>query len=89
MASILEKLYYGEISPCSDPTPTTEKYMSARKEAERLAGDIARKHSDCKQLLEQYEDELHVAAAIESLQDFKRGFSIGARFILEIFNGLD
>ena len=63
--------------------------MSAMKEAERLAEDIVRNYPNCKQLLEQYEDELHVAAAIESLLDFKRGFSIGARFILEIFNGLD
>lgn len=32
MTSILEKLYYGEISPCSQPTPTTKRYLKAKEE---------------------------------------------------------
>ena len=36
MKSILEKLYYGEISPCSEPTPTTERYLEAKDEVEPL-----------------------------------------------------
>ena len=27
MKSIIEQIYYGELSPCSLPTPTCEKYI--------------------------------------------------------------
>ena len=52
MTSILEKLYYGEISPCSEPTPTTERYIEAKDEVERIGSEILAKYPDCKELLE-------------------------------------
>ena len=44
MKSILEKLYYGEISPCSLPTPTTEQYFKAKEDVEKYATDILAKY---------------------------------------------
>ena len=44
MKSILEKLYYGEISPCSLPTPTTERYFKAKDEVEKYGADILAKY---------------------------------------------
>ena len=73
MTSILEKLYYGEISPCSEPTPTTERYLEAKDEVEHLGGKIIAKFPDCKELLEGYADALHITTAYEGLQDFERG----------------
>lgn len=84
MTSILEKLYYGEISPCSQPTPTTERYFTAKDEAERYGEEILAKHPDCKDLLEGYADALHITAACESLQDFERGFRLGAQLMSEM-----
>ena len=52
MTSMLAKLYYGEISPCSQPTPTTERYLRAKEEVERLNSEILAKYPDCKELLE-------------------------------------
>ena len=52
MKSILEKLYYGEISPCSLPTPTTERYFKAKDEVEKYCANILAKYPDCKELLE-------------------------------------
>jgi len=85
MTSILEKLYYGEISPCSLPTPTTERYFKAKNEVERYGKDILAKYPDCKELLENYADAIHITAACEGLQDFEEGFKLGAAFMIEIY----
>ncbi len=84
MKSILEKLYYGEISPCSQPTPTTERYLKAKDEVEQLGEEIIAKYPDCKELLENYVDAIHITAACEGLQDFERGFSLGALTMIDI-----
>lgn len=84
MRSILEKLYYGEISPCSLPTPTTERYFKAKDEVEKYGADILAKYPNCKELLENYADAIHITAACESLQDFERGFRLGALLMLNI-----
>ena len=52
MTSILEKLCYGEISPCSQPTPTTERYLKAKEEVWQYEEEILAKYPDCKDLLE-------------------------------------
>ena len=84
MKSILEKLYYGEISPCSQPTPTTERYLKAKDEVEQLGEEIIAKYPDCKELLENYVDAIHITVACERLQDFERGFSLGALTMIDI-----
>lgn len=84
MTSILEKLYYGEISPCSQPTPATERYLKAKDEVEKYGSEILAKYPGCKELLESYADAIHVTAACESLQDFVRGFKLGAQLMSEM-----
>lgn len=84
MTSILEKLYYGEISPCSEPTPTTERYLKAKAEVEQIKEKLTEKYPDCDKLLESYTDAIHITAACESLQDFERGFRLGAMIAVEI-----
>ena len=84
MKSILEKLYYGEIGPCSEPTPTTARYLNAKNEVEHLGEEILAKYPECKEILESYADAIHITAACEGLQDFERGFILGALIILEI-----
>ncbi|MBR5088240.1 MAG: hypothetical protein IK093_02295 [Ruminiclostridium sp.] len=84
MTSILEKLYYGEISPCSKPTPTTERYLKAKGEVEKYREEILAKYPDCKELLENYADAIHVTAACEGSQDFERGFRLGALIMVDV-----
>ena len=86
MTSILEKLYYGEISPCSESTPTTERYLESKDEVEHLGEEILAKYPDCKELLESYSDAIHITAACEGLQDFERGFSLGALIMLDVMS---
>ena len=89
MTSILEKLYYGEISPCSLPTPTTERYFKAKDEVERYGEEILAKYPDCKELLENYAEAIHITAACERLQDFEEGFKLGVAFMIEILDITD
>lgn len=85
MKSIIEKLYYGEISPCSLPTPTTERYLKAKNEVEKYGAEILDKYPDCKELLESYADAIHITSACEGLQDFEQGFRLGVEFMIEVF----
>ena len=89
MKSILEKLYYGEISPCSIPTPTTERYYKAKEEVGHYEEELLAKYPDCKELLENYADAIHITAACEGLQDFEEGFKLGATFMIEILDTTD
>ena len=84
MKSILEKLYYGEISPCSLPSPTTKRYKEASLEVEQIKEEILAKYPDSNELIERFEDEIHITAACEGLQDFERGFSLGTLIMLEV-----
>ena len=52
---------------------------------EKYGAEILDKYPDCKELLEQYSDAIHITAACEGLQDFEWGFRLGAAFMLDIF----
>ncbi len=86
MKSILEKLYYGEISPCSLPSPTTKRYKDASIEVEQIKAEILAKYPSSNEVIERFEDAIHITAACEGLQDFERGFRLGAEFILAVMN---
>lgn len=86
MKSIIEEIYYGELSPCSLPTPTCEKYIKARDAVDHIRARILQKYPDCKDLLEEYTDAIHVTASCEGLQDFTTGVRLGAELMIEILN---
>ena len=84
MKSILEKIYYGEISPCSLPSPTTKRYKEASLDVEQIKKEILTKYPDSNKLIEKFEDAIHITSACEGLQDFERGISLGALIMFEI-----
>lgn len=84
MKRIIEQIYYGELSPCSLPTPNTEKYIKARKDIETIREKLEKKYPDCKDLIENLVDAIHITAACEGLQDFTTGFKLGATLMIEI-----
>ena len=86
MKSIIEQIYYGELSPCSLPTPTCEKYIKARDAVEHIRERILQKYPDCKDLLEKYMDAIHVIASCEGLQDFSTDIRLGAGLMIEILD---
>ncbi len=84
MENILEKLYYGDISPCSLPSPNTKRYKEASLEVEQVKQEILAKYPDGNELIERFEDAIHITAACEGLQDFERGFRLGAQIMINI-----
>lgn len=86
MKNIIEQIYYGELSPCSLPTPNTEKYIKAREDIENIRKKLEKKYPDCKDLIESFVDAIHVTASCEGLQDFTTGIRLGAELMIEILD---
>ena len=85
MKSILEKLYYGELSPCSQPTPATEKNRDAKNIVEKCREVLIEKYPECDEYLERYIDAIHKMTAYECLQDFEIGFRLGALMMNDVY----
>ena len=86
MKSIIEQLYYGEICPCEEPAPKTERCIENRKTICDTEEQLIEQFPDCKELLDIYTDALHIEAQLECEADFERGFKLGATLILDIFD---
>ena len=84
MSNIINKLYYGEIIPCEKPAPNTEKYIKTRETICSTEEQLLEQFPDCKELLDQYTDELHIEVQLESEADFERGFRLGAALISDL-----
>ena len=86
MKSIIEQLYYGEICPCEKPAPQTERCIENRKTICDTEEQLLVQFPDCKELLDEYTDVLHIESQLECEADFIRGFRLGAALILDILS---
>ena len=86
MKSIINKLYYGEICPCEKPAPNTKRCIDNRELICSTEERLLDQFPDCKELLDQYTDALHVETQLECEADFERGFRLGASIMLDILN---
>ena len=86
MKSIIEQLYYGEICPCEKPAPQTERCIENRKTICDTEEQLFVQFPDCKELLDEYTDVLHIESQLECEADFIRGFRLGAALILDILS---
>lgn len=86
MNNIINKLYYGEICPCEKPAPNTKRCIDNRELICSAEERLLDQFPDCKALLDQYTDALHVETQLECEADFERGFRLGASIMLDILN---
>ncbi len=86
MNKIINKLYYGEICPCEKPAPQTERCIENRKLICSTEERLLDQFPDCKELLDQYTDALHIETQLECEADFERGFQLGAALMLDILS---
>ena len=86
MNNIINKLYYGEICPCEKPAPQTERCIENRKLICSTEERLLDQFPDCKELLDQYTDALHIETQLECEADFERGFRLGAALVLDILS---
>ena len=84
MNNILNKLYYGEINPSEMPPPATKRYNENLKTICSIENKLLELYPDCKKLLDEYTDALHIESQLECEADFERGFRLGAEIMLSI-----
>ena len=83
MKSIIEQFYYGEVRPCEMPAPNTKKYKETQQKLAGIEDELRNKAYGLGRLIDEFKDIQHLLAAMESLNDFARGFRFGAKFILD------
>ena len=84
MKSVISKLYYGELCPCEKPAPSTERYIKTKKTICSAEQQLLERFPECKELLDEYTDVLHIESQLECEADFIRGFRLGAALMLDI-----
>ena len=86
MESNIEKLYYGEICPCKNPSPSTDRFRDNRQTISRTEEQLLERFPECKELLTAYTDALRIEAQLECEADFACGFRIGSALTFDILN---
>ncbi len=50
MKSIIEKIYYGDLRPCEESAPPTERYIKNRKDICAVEDQLLKRCTDCEEL---------------------------------------
>ena len=89
MKTMIDELWYGNIQPVEETTPTAEmrdvsRYIS--QQTEKLREMLS---DDGKALLEKLVDNFYESSSLLAREAFKRGFKIGANLMLDIHTDTD
>lgn len=84
MKSIIEQFYYGELKPCEMPVPNTKKYKETLALLAQTEEEFVKRFPETKNSLTELKDLMHTISALESLNDFSRGFRFGAKLMLDV-----
>ena len=86
MKSIIKKLYWGEVMPCKEPSPNTQKYKDTKAHLNQVESKILKQFPALTNDLDEYRETMCNMAAMESEEDFIKGFWLGAKFIIDVFS---
>ena len=86
MKSIIEKFYYNELVPCEMPVPNSEKYRKTKEFFAQTEEEFLKRFPESKHMLAEYKEVLLSLSAMESVNDFARGFRMGAKFMIDVFS---
>ena len=82
--SIIEELYYGNICPCEMPIIKTEEYQTALKKLVDYEKSLLETLSnEQRELYNKMMENKIVVEMTESVEKFKSGFKLGAKFMQE------
>ena len=85
--NILEELWYGNISPCEMDFERGSKYSELLGYIVRHEEDLQKRLNDEeKEILEKFTECMGEMYGIEEREAFVRGFTLGARIIIEVMN---
>ena len=85
--NILEELWYGNISPCEMDFKRGSKYSELLSYIVRHEEDLQKRLNDEeKEILEKFTECMGEMCGIAEREAFVRGFTLGARIIIEVMN---
>ena len=85
--NIIEELWYGNISPCERHFKRGSTYSELLGYIVRHEEDLQKRLSDNeKEIFEKFTECTNVMYGIAEREAFVRGFTLGARIIIEIMN---
>lgn len=83
--SIIEDLWYGNISPCERDIKRSSDYANVLERIVQLEADLhARLNDEEKEILERFVNCTNEMCCISEREMFVRGFMLGAKLILEV-----
>ena len=85
--NILEELWYGNIAPCERDFKKGSKYSELLGYIIRHEEDLQKRLNDeGKEILEKFTECMGEMYSIAEREAFVRGFTLGARIIIEVMN---
>ena len=85
--SVLEDLWYGNISPCERDIKRSSNYADALERIVQLEADLhARLNNEEKETLERFVNCTNEMCCISEREMFAQGFMLGAKLIIEVMN---
>ena len=85
--SIIEDLWYGNISPCERDIKRSSEYADVLKRIVQHEAELhARLNDEEKEILERFVDCSNEICSLSEREAFARGFVLGARIIIEVMN---
>ena len=85
--SIIEDLWYGNISPCERDIKRSSDYADALERIVQLETELhARLNDEEKEILEKFVNYTNEMCCISEREMFVQGFMLGAKLIIEVMN---
>ncbi len=89
MKSIIEEFYYGRVIPFEQKTVESDEYDEILEELLKIEEDISSRFPEAEELTTKYRKSQIDLQSILLLNEFAKGFRLGARFVIDIFNSID
>ena len=85
--SIIEDLWYGNISPCERDIKRSSEYADVLERIVQLEADLyARLNDEEKEILEKFVNCTNEMCCISERDMFVQGFMLGAKLIIEVIS---
>lgn len=89
MKSIIEEFYYGKVIPFEQKTIKSDEYNEILKEILKTEEELSSRFPEADELTTKYRKLLINLQNILLLNEFAKGFRLGARFAIDIYNSID
>jgi len=89
MKSIIEEFYYGRVIPFEQKAAEDDKYDELLEGLLKTEEEISSRFPESEELITKYRKLQIDLQSILLLNEFVKGFRLGARFAIDILNSID